>query len=68
MRFPTRIKNVLAAEGLKTVGEVRDTPDAVLLTFPDLGPGFVAHLREALGLSSKDGVRPPVHVAMKAAK
>ena len=26
VRFPTRIRNVLAAAGLKTVGEVRETP------------------------------------------
>jgi hypothetical protein len=25
---------------------------------PDLGPGSVTHLRETLGLPSRDGVRP----------
>ena len=39
----------LVLEGLQTVGQVRETPDATLLSFPDLGPGSVAHLRE-LGL------------------
>ena len=39
----------LGLEGLQTVGQVRETPDATLLSFPDLGPGSVAHLRE-LGL------------------
>jgi hypothetical protein len=30
----------------------------MLLSFQDLGPGSVAHLRETLGLPSTDGVRP----------
>jgi DNA-directed RNA polymerase alpha subunit len=58
VRFPTRIRNVLAGAGLKTVGEVRETTDEILLSFQDLGPGSVAHLRETLGLPSCDGVRP----------
>jgi DNA-directed RNA polymerase alpha subunit len=58
VRFSTRIRNALDAAGLKTVGEARETPDATLLTFQDLGPGSVAHLRETLGLPSCDGVRP----------
>jgi DNA-directed RNA polymerase alpha subunit len=58
VRFATRIRNVLAAAGLKTVGEVRETADETLLSFQDLGPGSVAYLRETLGLPSKDGVRP----------
>jgi DNA-directed RNA polymerase alpha subunit len=58
VRFPTRIHNVLAAAGLKTVGEVRETADETLLSFQDLGPGSVTHLRETLGLPSTDGVRP----------
>ena len=58
VKFPTRIKNVLAVEGLKTVGQVRETPDATLLSFPDLGPLSVVHLRETLGLPSTEGVRP----------
>jgi DNA-directed RNA polymerase alpha subunit len=68
LRLPTRIKNVLAAEGVKTVGEVRETLDEMLLAFPDLGYGSVAHLRETLGLSSKDGVRPPLAAGLKAKK
>jgi DNA-directed RNA polymerase alpha subunit len=31
VRFPTRIRNVLAAAGLKSVGEIRDTADKTLL-------------------------------------
>jgi Bacterial RNA polymerase, alpha chain C terminal domain len=58
VRFATRIRNVLNAAGLKTVGEVRETSDEILLSFQDLGQGSVAHLRETLGLPSCDGVRP----------
>jgi DNA-directed RNA polymerase alpha subunit len=58
IRFPTRLRNALAAEGLKTVGEVRETADETLLSFQDLGPGSIASLRERLGLPSTDGVRP----------
>jgi hypothetical protein len=50
--------NVLAAAGLTTVGEVRETADETLLSFQDFGPGSVTLLRETLGLPSCDGVRP----------
>jgi DNA-directed RNA polymerase alpha subunit len=40
IRLPSRIRNVLAAAGLKTVGEVRETTDATLLSFQDLGPAL----------------------------
>ena len=33
VEFPARICNVLAAAGLKTVGEVRENSDEVLLNF-----------------------------------
>lgn len=49
---------MLAAAGLKTVGEVRETADETLLSFQDLGPGSVSHLRKSLGLPSTNGVRP----------
>ena len=52
VRFPTRIRNVLAAAGLKTVGEIRDTADKTLLSFQDLGHGSIKHLRDTLGLAS----------------
>jgi DNA-directed RNA polymerase alpha subunit len=58
VRFPTRIRNVLAASGLKTVGEVRETADETLLSFQDLGSVSIKHLRETLGLPSRDGIRP----------
>jgi DNA-directed RNA polymerase alpha subunit len=58
VELPARIRNVLVAAGLKTVGEVRETSDEILLSFQDLGKNSVAHLREILGLPSTDGVRP----------
>jgi DNA-directed RNA polymerase alpha subunit len=58
VRLSTRIRNVLAAAGLKTVGEVRETADETLLSFQDFGTGSVTHLRETLGRPSTDGVRP----------
>jgi DNA-directed RNA polymerase alpha subunit len=51
VRFSTRIRNALNAAGMKTIGEIREVPDATLLSLPDLGPGSVAHLREKLGMS-----------------
>ena len=58
VKLPTRILNVLTAAGLRTVGEVREAYDDMLLSLPDLGHRSVAHLRETLGLPSRDGVRP----------
>jgi len=58
VELPTRIRNVLTAAGLKTVGEIRETADETLLSFQDIGKGSVAHLRETLGLPSTDGVQP----------
>jgi DNA-directed RNA polymerase alpha subunit len=54
VQLPTRIRNVLAAAGLKTVGEVRETADETLLSFQDFGPGSITHLRETLGLPSRE--------------
>ena len=65
VEFPARIRNVLAAAGLKTVGEVREISDDTLLSFQDCGKGSVAQLRETLGLPSTDGVRP-VGLGLKA--
>jgi DNA-directed RNA polymerase alpha subunit len=58
VELPLRIRNVLAAAGLRTVGEVREASDEMLLSLPNLGRRSVAHLRETLGLPSTDGVRP----------
>jgi hypothetical protein len=52
-----RIRKILAAWGLKTVGEVREASDETLHSLPKLGPRSVAYLRQTLG-SSTDGVRP----------
>jgi len=57
VRFSTRVRNALTTAGVKTVGEIREAPDATLLGLQDLGKGSVAHLRETLGLPSADGVR-----------
>lgn len=55
--FPTRIRNALYYAGLKTVGEVRESSDEMLLSLPDLGSKSVALVRETLGLASCDGAR-----------
>ena len=47
--LPTRIQNALAFYGIKTVGELRTTSEATLLSFQDLGHRSIAHLREHLG-------------------
>jgi DNA-directed RNA polymerase alpha subunit len=58
VELPVRVRNVLAAAGLNTVGDVREISDETLLSFQDLGKGSLAHLRETLGLPSTEGVRP----------
>jgi DNA-directed RNA polymerase alpha subunit len=58
IRFSTRIRKALEGAGIKTVGEVREAPDAMLLSLQNLGQGSVAHLRKTLGLPSTDGVSP----------
>ena len=58
VRFSTRVRNALITADLKTVGEIREASDAMLLSLQDLGKGPVADLRETLGLPSTDGVRP----------
>jgi hypothetical protein len=50
--LPSRIRNGLTAAGFKTVGEVRQASDAMLVSLPDLGRRSVAYLRDALGLPS----------------
>jgi DNA-directed RNA polymerase alpha subunit len=65
VRFSPRIRNAVMAAGWKTVGEIREASDATLLGLQDLGKGSVSHLRETLGLPSKEGVRPGVPKANK---
>ena len=66
LELPTRIGRALQIQGLTTIGEIRETPDTVLNSFPGLGRGSVKFLRDTLGLPSEDGVRcvvskaPPV--------
>jgi DNA-directed RNA polymerase alpha subunit len=57
LQLPPRIKRVLLAEGLATVGEVRETSDDTLMAFQDFGQKSLAFLRDKLGLPSKDGVK-----------
>src|SRR5258707_15413237 len=59
VELPARVRSVLEAAGLETVGEVREISDETLLSFQDLGKTSLAHLRETLGLPSCDGVRSP---------
>jgi DNA-directed RNA polymerase alpha subunit len=56
VQFPTRIHKALAAAGLKTIGEIRETSNEKLLDLQDLGSGSVSYLREAVGLPSCDGL------------
>jgi DNA-directed RNA polymerase alpha subunit len=58
VRLSTRIRNALTVTGWTTVGQIREASDATLLSLQDLGQKSVTHLRETLGLPSKDGVRP----------
>ncbi len=57
VELPARIRNVLAAAGLKTVGEVREASDELLSSLDDIGKASVTLLRETLGLPSSHGVR-----------
>ena len=45
VRFSTRIRKALNAEGMKTIGEIREASDAELLSLPDFGKESVAYLR-----------------------
>lgn len=46
--LPKRIQNVLALNGIATVGELRQAGFETLLTFQGLGPRSVAFIREHL--------------------
>jgi DNA-directed RNA polymerase alpha subunit len=50
VRLSTRIRNALIFAGIKTVGQIRETPDETLYSFQNLGKRSVVHLRETLGL------------------
>jgi len=54
VQFPTRIQNVLSAAGLRTVAEVREPTDEMLLGLPDLGKAgrvFTRCRRTGLGVN-----------------
>jgi DNA-directed RNA polymerase alpha subunit len=53
LRFSTRVREALRAEGIKTVGEIREKSDQQLLSLQNLGKGSVAKLRAALGKEHK---------------
>jgi hypothetical protein len=55
--FPNAF-NVLAATGLKTVGDLRETANETLLSLQGLGQSSVDRLRKSLGVPSTEGVRP----------
>ena len=57
LRLTTRMREALRAEGLKTVGEIREKSDRQLLTIRDLGNGSIAQLRASLGVASVRVVR-----------
>src|ERR1700743_2267558 len=58
LRLPTRIRNALVGSGVRTMGGVREMPDATLLSFQGLGTESVSYIREMFGLPSSQGVRP----------
>jgi hypothetical protein len=49
VRLLPSIKRALVAAGLETVGDVRKTSDAMLLSFQNLGQSSVTRLRNELG-------------------
>jgi DNA-directed RNA polymerase alpha subunit len=49
VRFPHRIKWALVAAGLKTIGDVRKTSDALLSSIQNLGRKSITRLRNELG-------------------
>jgi len=57
LRLAARMREALCAEGLKTVGEIREKSDEQLLTIRGLGSGSIAHLRASLGVVSVRVVR-----------
>jgi hypothetical protein len=63
VRFSTRSKNAPQRgrskdRRRKTVGEIRQAPDATLLGFQDLGSSSIARLRETLGPAPSRAFKP----------
>jgi DNA-directed RNA polymerase alpha subunit len=57
VELPRKVREALATAGLRTVGDVREAPDASILRIQDLGESSLALLRTTLGLPSSMGVR-----------
>lgn len=57
VELPPKMREALATAGLRTVGDVREAPDASILRIRDLGESSLALLRKSLGLPSSLGVR-----------
>lgn len=57
VELPPKMREALATAGLRTVGDVREAPDASILRIRDLGESSLALLRRCLGLPSSLGVR-----------
>lgn len=57
VELPPKVKDILVTAGLKTVGDIRETPDSEILQIQNLGKSALALLRETLGLPSSLGVR-----------
>jgi DNA-directed RNA polymerase alpha subunit len=49
VRFSTIIRNALTSAGLKTIGDIRVTPDIELGGIRRIGKGSVAYLRKTVG-------------------
>jgi hypothetical protein len=57
VELPPKVQQALIAAGLRTVGEVREAPDATILQIQDLDETSLVLLRKTLGLPSSMGVR-----------
>jgi DNA-directed RNA polymerase alpha subunit len=51
VELPQKVKDTLVAAGLKTVGDIRETPDSEILQIQNLGKSSLALLRENLGIA-----------------
>jgi DNA-directed RNA polymerase alpha subunit len=57
VELPAKMKDALVAAGLKTVGDIREKPDAEILEIETIGKSSLTFLRNTLGLPSSLGVR-----------
>jgi hypothetical protein len=57
VELPPKVQQALIGAGLRTVGDVREASDAIILQIHDLGESSLALLRKTLGLPSSMGVR-----------